>query len=235
MQPRFSGACAVTGRVYLAGTDIKKAEQGWVIDDTITDEALDAMTTAPVRLRGGSGYGCEGWALGQVCRATWRENHEQVTGVVVILAAGSTFYREDGLSFGVGEDSGYVYWAAARIATDEEAAPVLERESAAQAAVVAERTRQAADNELIARSRECPVVADLPAGWVEKCWITQQGYPHRGTEYTVSIDGYIYPDGTVVVEVYNAGMLETTYRLLTGDTVADLARGAAREVTTPST
>lgn len=46
---------------------------------------------------------------------------------LLILTARSRYIREDGLSFGVGDDSGTLYTATARAATDVESAPLRER------------------------------------------------------------------------------------------------------------
>jgi hypothetical protein len=50
---------------------------------------------------------------------------------VVVRAAWSEYYREDGLSFGVGDDSGHLYFAICRVATVAEYMPVWEAEQAA--------------------------------------------------------------------------------------------------------
>lgn len=73
-------------------------------------------------ISGGSGYGCSGWTPGQVLR------HQGHGGVLKVVQASKRFYKEDGLSFGVGDDSGYVYIAKCCPATEEEAAPLLEQE-----------------------------------------------------------------------------------------------------------
>jgi hypothetical protein len=53
---------------------------------------------------------------------------------VVVRTAWSEYYREDGLSFGVGDDSGHLYFAICRVATVEEYMPVWKAEQAAFAA-----------------------------------------------------------------------------------------------------
>jgi hypothetical protein len=60
-----------------------------------------------------------------------------------VLRATQTYYREDGLSFGVGDESGYIYYAACRPATDEEAAPVRAKIAARKKRAEAEGERQA--------------------------------------------------------------------------------------------
>jgi hypothetical protein len=48
-----------------------------------------------------------------------------------VLQASSRYYREDGMSFGVGDESGRVYFATCRAATDEESASLREKEEEA--------------------------------------------------------------------------------------------------------
>ncbi|KKQ53961.1 MAG: methylase protein, partial [Candidatus Woesebacteria bacterium GW2011_GWC1_38_13] len=105
-------------------------------------------TTEPspeiIRLSAGSGYGGYPYGIGDVIRVyrrisngqpyyskTPKMEHEtqSVEPVVVkIVSAKQNYYREDGLSFGVGDDRGYVYSANARIATPDESAPVIAKE-----------------------------------------------------------------------------------------------------------
>lgn len=54
------------------------------------------------------------------------------SGIVVPVKTGSSYYDEDGMSFGVGADEGYVYTATVRPATPQEAAPILAQEQAAR-------------------------------------------------------------------------------------------------------
>jgi hypothetical protein len=54
----------------------------------------------------------------------------RTTGIVVPVETGYRYYDEDGMSFGVGADEGYVYTAIVRPATAEEAAPILAEEEA---------------------------------------------------------------------------------------------------------
>ena len=75
-------------------------------------------------------------------RAVWEKESEAakaaLTGTeddgpafLYVLTASRRYYREDGMAFGVGDESGYVYRATCRPATEEEAAPVrAQRESA---------------------------------------------------------------------------------------------------------
>lgn len=79
-----------------------------------------------IKISDGSGYGCKGWVDGQVLR---HKKH----GLITVIKSGSRYFREDGMSFGVGDERGYVYWAECRTSTDLEAIPVLEKEAKAEA------------------------------------------------------------------------------------------------------
>jgi hypothetical protein len=51
-----------------------------------------------------------------------------------VLQTSSQYYREDGMTFGVGDESGRVFFATCRAATDEESASLREEESAKEKA-----------------------------------------------------------------------------------------------------
>jgi hypothetical protein len=48
---------------------------------------------------------------------------------LIVLSAKSRYCSEDGMSFGVGDDEGYIYSATCRAATPEEAAPRIARDA----------------------------------------------------------------------------------------------------------
>jgi hypothetical protein len=75
----------------------------------------------PYYMGGGSGYGYRGWVVGEVVRGK-RPEHP---AFLYVCKVGSDYYREDGMSFGVGDESGRVYWARCREATAEEAGPLI--------------------------------------------------------------------------------------------------------------
>jgi hypothetical protein len=107
---------------------------------------------APYRLGGGSGYGCQGWKAGEIVHAT-RTADGRVTGhptdgetlYLYVVESGSQYYREgdDAMSFGVGDESGYTYWARCRAATESESADLraAEQRRAERAAAVEELQR----------------------------------------------------------------------------------------------
>jgi hypothetical protein len=73
----------------------------------------------------GEGYGGSPFLTGQVLRNP--RNKEQI---LFVITPKQRYFREDGMSFGVGDESGYIYSAQCRLATDDEAAPILQREAA---------------------------------------------------------------------------------------------------------
>ncbi|MFW6012309.1 MAG: hypothetical protein ACOC92_01200 [bacterium] len=97
-----------------------------------THAECDQLEPGPIRLRGGSGYGASGWRRGQVLRNTEDRIEAGEPRYLTILTAGSKYYAEDGMSFGVGAESGHVYWATAREATAEEAAELRNRDALAR-------------------------------------------------------------------------------------------------------
>lgn len=86
-----------------------------------------ALAPGEVYLSAGSGNGGERFHVGDVIK----NPHSGGATYLKILSEKSKYYAEDGLSFGVGDDSGYIYTATARPATDEESAPLREEEQAA--------------------------------------------------------------------------------------------------------
>lgn len=99
--------------------------------------------TPTVTLSRGEGYGGTGWAPGQVLRETWpREANpdrlafpghrdapgDRESGIVLVVAARAVYYRQEAMSFGVGDEQGHLYLARVVPATEQAAAPVLAAE-----------------------------------------------------------------------------------------------------------
>lgn len=76
-----------------------------------------------IRISQGEGYGGSRYEIGSVLR-----KGEQI---LIVQKSAAKYYSEDGMSFGVGDESGHVYFAWCRVATAEESAPMLAREQAA--------------------------------------------------------------------------------------------------------
>jgi hypothetical protein len=76
------------------------------------------------RIGGGSGYGYEYYSPGTVIyNKGFFENGPEY---LYVIRSSKTYYSDDGMSFGVGEDSGYYYTYIVREATPEEAKEVKE-------------------------------------------------------------------------------------------------------------
>lgn len=141
MTAMYDGTCAKCHRSFPAGAAIiwnRTTRQAWhtscpAVDTDDATNTTDAPC-APYTISGGEGYGYRGWEPGQLVRTNERQQTQ--TGYpewLTVVRAGRTYYREDGMSFGVGDESGYVYWADCREATPEEAAPGIARVEAAKA------------------------------------------------------------------------------------------------------
>jgi len=105
----------------MVHVDCKKAGE---VQQERKREQEELAAAYPYRLSGGSGYGYHGWKEGEVVRCT----REGMPSYLYVGKAGSRYYREEGMSFGVGDESGYTYWALCREATEEEALPLKRRE-----------------------------------------------------------------------------------------------------------
>jgi len=118
---KYAGRCQVCGGHIAAGEEIEwsKAEGA-----RHTKCPVQAPPTEPdpnaIELGGGSGNGCRGWTVGQVVRMNDRSVEGGTPRWVVITRSDREYVREDGLSCGVGNDTGYLYYADARPATPEE-------------------------------------------------------------------------------------------------------------------
>jgi hypothetical protein len=76
----------------------------------------------------GEGYGGRPYRVGETMRNPRKEGPEYVT----VVSSDKNFFKYEGMSFGVGDDSGYIYSAVVRPATEEEAAPIMAKEGAAR-------------------------------------------------------------------------------------------------------
>ena len=118
---RYPGKCAKCGGPIQPGEQInwdkstKRTEHV-----TCPEHAEVPQATKTYRLSRGSGDGYRGWQQGQIVRASDRQREQGYPEWLYVLDASSKYYRYDGLSFGVGDDSGYVYTATCREATPEE-------------------------------------------------------------------------------------------------------------------
>jgi hypothetical protein len=134
---RYPGTCSICGRRIIPGQKIewnKETRQSAHAEC----KAKESTEPAPYRISGGSGYGCAGWQPGQVVQASKALQAKGYPEWLYVVRARQRYVREDGLSFGVGDDSGYIYSAECRAATEAEAAPYIERLAKATAVKAAQ-------------------------------------------------------------------------------------------------
>ena len=145
---------------YVIGKDVPEALEQYLPDDSGGGRPNDKRPgngqpeqkeAGQYTISNGSGYGGSPYKTGE----TIRSNRKDLPEYVTVIKADQRYYGEDGMSFGVGDDSGYVYTATVREATREEAAPVRAREEAKKA-------RKQAKEMLLSIAREIREKGDRP-------------------------------------------------------------------------
>lgn len=89
----------------------------------IKKQPISGKSSPLVNLSVGEGYGGRPFRVGEVLRNP--KNRDQI---LIVTSVKQKYFHEDGLSFGVGDDSGHIFYATAREATPEESTPFLEKE-----------------------------------------------------------------------------------------------------------
>ena len=130
IRARFAGRCPVCGGSIAVGDAVEWSKGTRARHVTCPAAAtLPAQAATPadgaLTLSGGEGYGCRGWQVGEVVLSSEDRRRAGGPDGLVILSAGSRYYRDDGLCFGVGDDQGRAYWATARAATPDELQPAI--------------------------------------------------------------------------------------------------------------
>ncbi|WP_155981037.1 hypothetical protein [Nocardia sp. CNY236] len=146
MRNRYPSRCRNCGDIVNPGegTAERAADSTWVVEHPdCSPRQHNPMGAATWTIRLGEGAGGGPSRPGRSFRANWtsgdnrpgadevpggRTDGQLTSGIVTTVTAGQIYYNEDGLSFGVGADTGYVYWAEVRAATADEAAPILDSE-----------------------------------------------------------------------------------------------------------
>jgi hypothetical protein len=148
------GTCCKCGQQVRIGHGFsaRSASGKWYAWHSECPAAPEA-TTATETIRKGEGYGGREYKPGQVVR------HND--GWWTVVRASKRYYREDGMSFGVGDEKGYVYSATIRPATDAEAAPMIAK-AAEAAARKAQEVRRAEVAEQIKADGEWPEGMQVP-------------------------------------------------------------------------
>lgn len=134
MVSRFDSTCIECGLKIKAGEDIYylKGKGAWHVDCTqAKEQERKERQAAPYRVSVGEGYGGCSFIPGQVIEAP---KHLQEKGIeyLTVVKATEAYIKYDGMSFGVGDESGYIYQADCREATAEEAAPLKDKKRKAE-------------------------------------------------------------------------------------------------------
>lgn len=101
------------GVLKIIGNELKDAEKSGSYDYVISC---------------GSGYGGEPYQEKTVIKNKKSNIDKGQPIYLYVLKAEKTYFKEDGLTFGVGDDSGYIYYAYCREATDDESREIKEEE-----------------------------------------------------------------------------------------------------------
>ncbi len=128
IKAKFASRCGSCGGRIRPGDEIEwaKGQAGRHVKCASSEEEGEKIPKGPISLSGGSGYGCEGWKIGELILSGEKRRREGGPDALVIVTASHRYVRDDGFSFGVGDDEGYLYFATARAATPEEIAPAIE-------------------------------------------------------------------------------------------------------------
>jgi hypothetical protein len=157
---RYKGMCGACGKAIKVGDSIDKSPLNNAYIHTACLSAQKkavpegAKTWAQSR---GQGYGYYPYKVGEVIRAYDWQIQEGAPEWLTVVAVSQRYFNEEGMSFGVGDESGYVYGCTCRAATEEEMAPVL-------AAIEQDRERTRLSKELRALQLDFEKQAERPAG-----------------------------------------------------------------------
>lgn len=146
----------------------------------------------------GEGYGGQPYTVGQVIQRPPYPRYAQYPAWLVVVESGETYYGSDGMSFGVGDESGSVYWATCRAATDAEAAPIIAAAERRAALVQARKDRDAVARDIRARG-ERPALDNQPVGETV-CASLYRGQTYLpayggGTWFVIAEEGIWYVEG----------------------------------------
>ena len=118
-----NSTCPDCGKPVYAGDEVRYQYPGKSLCHSKCDDTSDRWV-----LFGGEGYGCRGWTENEIVRVdTEKPCYSGYPEYLFVEKACEKYYSDDGMSFGVGDESGYTYTAYCRPATDEESAPLKEK------------------------------------------------------------------------------------------------------------
>lgn len=148
----YPGTCRVCSQHIPAGGGYAvKLDGGWVVEHQQCPPNPHDTGEPTWEIGQGEGYGGSEYRPGQVLREQWwtgpdseaptadavpggratSDDGRAVSGIVTVVSASKVYYREDGMSFGVGDEEGWYFSGRVRAATPEEAAPILAAEEKA--------------------------------------------------------------------------------------------------------
>jgi len=171
IRAKYAGRCAVCGGAISVGAKIEwnRGQKARHISCPGADSPAAPAPESNMRaFSRGQGYGGTTYSIGERIRdrsdGSWW----------VAERVSKTYIDEDGLSFGVGDESGYIYRASARPATVEEAAQFQAEADAREAKRLARKSADARLGEL-SREHMCgtdrPKLDRAPTGTVLAAWL----------------------------------------------------------------
>jgi len=126
IKAKFAGTCRKCNGAIAVGDSIEW-EKGQGAAHTTCPEATADSADATIKLQRGEGYGGRPYTVGAVIR------RRDVGDAVTVVSTSQRYIRDDGMSFGVGDEQGHIYYCTCRPATDEELAGLVEYETARDA------------------------------------------------------------------------------------------------------
>jgi hypothetical protein len=121
---KFAGVCKKCGGKIAVGEKIEWSREGGARHVNCPEIVVCKSGEELIAVSKGQGYGGRPYSVGQF---VWHRDGR----ALVVVTTGQRYYREDGMSFGVGDEQGYVYWAKCRPATDDERQAALDSAHAA--------------------------------------------------------------------------------------------------------
>lgn len=106
----------------------------------VEEKSANTNAVDTINIRRGSGYGGMPFVVGKF---VWNKNRDGSVQGVIVVSVSQKYFRDDGMSFGVGDDRGYAYYADCRLANQEEIQKSID--SMHGVALEFNRTRKIAD------------------------------------------------------------------------------------------
>lgn len=148
-------------------------------DELKVERAVPKVGGAKYVWSKGSGYGGEVIEPGEVIKSGKKHLQEGWPEYITVIKTTKNFYREDGMSFGVGEDRGYMYTYHCREATDQEAATK-------RAEDLAHKSKQDALKRLQEIGKYIQTNGKYPPAWADP----------KGERYMLDETGLLYGGGS---------------------------------------